>query len=504
MHDAEWQRVSPVSIIFLILSTGVQFIKQQGMSAGPGLVAAAFIFDNKAQTIGAGIVLIAGFIIIRAILYYLNFRFQVLEDQIIVRKGILNKENINLHFDRIQNVNVSTPFYFIPFELVNCQLDSAGSKGSEIVISGTTASVAQDINQRVLAHQSLASLPTVENEAASQASKPGAPEIPLLTISSLEAAKAGFINGRVWFLAAMFGALFGQIEDRLEFDVGDLAATALDFLPYAGPLATVLFFNFVFLVVCGLFLAASSVTSVVRNYGFELHEEHDRLRRVAGLTERHQTALRKEKIQGVSVQQNLRARALGRVTLRFHQTAGHAGSDTSSGQNFVIPVLPADDWHRFARLAFDDLSLDGTEKFETIDKRYATRNFLFYVCLPLVLITSVLSFQFGWLHMAWATLMLPGWFLCRLARQRWGVWQDGNYAVIRQGLFGVDYTVFPIFKMQHAFDVQTPMQGRKGLKDLGVQLAFKQLRVPWLASGDVEAFINQSLASVETSTRKWI
>jgi putative membrane protein len=501
MVDPEWQRVSPVSILFLIISSGSKFLRQQVFSAGPALIAAAYVFDNRVLVLTLGAATILTFIVARAALFYLNFNFKVLEDQIVVRQGTLNKENINLHFERIQNVNVSTPFYFTPFNLVNCQLDSAGSKGSEIVIPGTTKAFATDLSARVLAHQGTVSksqeipddLPTPELEK------------PVLTLSPLEAAKAGFINGRVLFLAAIGSTFLGQMGDRFEFDVSETIDQALGSLPFTGPFITAGVFAIGFVLVCTGILVFSVLSSLVQNYGFELHEDGARLRRIAGLMERHQTSLKKEKVQGVTIHQNLRARALGRVAVHFHQTGGRKNKQQAeSSQKFLIPVIPEDDWPDIVKLAFEDFSLTADGAFQTIDRRYATRNFILLILLPLTLATGVLVILEGLSYLALAALLPMGWFLCRLSHRRFGFWQDEDYAVIRSGLFDVRYTVFPIFKIQQAFEIQTPMQRQKYLKDLGVQLAFKKLTIPWLPNQVVEDFINRSVATVETSSRRWV
>jgi putative membrane protein len=498
-----WQRVSPLSIIFLLITSSTSFIRQQIFSAGPLLVAAAYISDNKTLVIGAGLALLATLMIVRSILFYFFFTYRLEDDQIIVRQGVFNRENINLQYDRIQNVNVSTPFYYQPFGLVNCQLDSAGSQGSEVVIPGTTQDFAKALSSLVLRTRKGETDDASLSESVDAEDKPETSS-PILTLSPFEAAKAGFINARVLVFAGLIAAFGDNIANQFNIDVDAFFDSLIATLPTTGPLATLLFYIAAFSVIAIVLLFVSAMTSLVQNYRFELHKEHQRIRRVTGLTERHETALRIAKVQGITVRQNIRAKMLQRVVVQFHQIGGHNADAGDGGrQNFNVPVLPQNEWHEIVQLAYPDFPDKDSLHFEGVHPGFAIRNFVLFGLLPIVLFSSITTHQFGVIHLGWIGLLPAHWWLCRLRWKRYGYWRNDTYAIVRRGLFGIRHTIFEIRKTQQVYELQTPMQARQNLRDMGIQLAFGSIRLPWIQEQSVRAFLNYTLATVERSNQKW-
>lgn len=490
-----------MALVFLTIRSFINFLRNQIFSAGP-LFILAFAYASDpvlVLVIGAFIVLLLT--VGRSILFYYFFRFQVFDDQIKVRQGALNREDLTLHYDRIQNVNLSVPFYYLPFNLVNCRLDSAGSTQAEVVIPGIDREIAEDLQSRVLSYQSRFGIVPVDDEGEVILPESGAP---LLRYNPFQAFLAGIINARVLVLASFIFAFLERSDETIDYSAYFERIEAE--LPHGEMTSQLLFYAALFGAIVGIVLLISAVRSMIQNFAFALYADDERLKRFAGLFERHQTSLRKSKVQGITFRRNLRAIFFRKMMVTFHQVTSLNSPDGT--QSFAIPMISKRDWHSVIKLVFEDFEPAEKIIFTPPHRRYATRNFFMFIALPLSILFG-LSFVEGltpsWLvrdYLPW--LLIPGWLACWQVRRRHGIWYNDDYVIIRSGFLGVRYTAFPIFKMQSAFESHTPMQINTGLKDLGVQLAYTALRVPWLPREQVERFINRSLYIVETSKRAWL
>lgn len=504
-QDASWQRVSPLSIIFYFATSVFSFIRGQLLSAGPLVLVAFYVSDSPARVIIIGTVGMIGFFFLRSVARYIVFGFCILEDRLLIRQGILNRETLELHFTRIQNINISIPFYYVPFDLVNCRLDSAGSEGQEAVIAGTTQDIAESLQRQVLAYQSARGVHFEEGETSEEKEAFGL-GTPLLSLTPFDAAMVGIINARVWALAAFIVAFLDRILNQFGMDLDDLIEPLSGVLPGMSDSESPFFYGILFLIVASFLFAASSVRAFIKYYGFVLFEDGERLRKSSGLIEQNVVSLTKAKVQGVTVTQNLRAFLLRRVVVQFHQISRQASDETS----FLIPALKKSQWQSFAQLAFPDMDLEDKIKFRRIDRRFITRNFTIFV-LPIVLIMTILlvlsdvgidlTLQQRLLPLL---LLVPGWLICFQIWWRHGVWQNDNYMIVRSGFLVVSFTVFPVHKIQQLSASHTPMQQSKDLKNLGIHLTFSNVHVPWLPASEVDRFINRNLAFLETSEKSWI
>lgn len=499
--DAPWHRLSFLAMFFVLIVSALGFIRQQLFSAGPLILMAALFSGNSQRFALFALAGLGAFFLVRTLTYFATFRFQMGQDQIRVRQGLFSRELITLHYDRIQNVNISTPFYFQPFDLVNCRIDSAGSQAAEIELPGIKREVAEDLNRRVLAHHPGGMpLPTPEGEAAAPQFVDG--DL-VLTLSPAETAKAGLINARVMVVTSFLFVFAERVADGFGFELDDFLEDTFLHLPHFGALGDLLVYGGTFAALAVVIMVGSAIASMVQLYRYELYDGGSRLIRRVGLTERHQTSLRKPKIQGVSVHQNIRGFFFGRVAVVFHQIES-GGNSGDAGDTFLLPVVPRHDWRRLAMLALPELDLSDKIKFRRVGWRYLWRLSLFFVILPLGLLQGLAYFRGDGVYpQAMAGLAGFGLVLCCLRYWRLGYSEIGEFLIVRTGFLGWRYTLFPVFKVQQVFESQTIFQRRHSVKDIGFALAFRTVRLPWMRQDKGHALLNRVLATVETSRRPW-
>lgn len=103
----------------------------------------AIIFDF--MMIGAPVITVCMFIlsflvvivnIIWAPLYWKNYSFEVQEERIIIRRGVISKRKVSISYERIQNVNIVKGVLDRIFKVSNIQIETAGGAGVEGTMEG--------------------------------------------------------------------------------------------------------------------------------------------------------------------------------------------------------------------------------------------------------------------------------------------------------------------------------------------------------------------------------
>ncbi len=498
MNNPEWHRVSFLSVIHFFISRGINIIKEVGFNSAPIIVAGVVAIDDTTFWFSIfGLVFLA-VLLIDALILYWTFRFQITHDQIIVKQGYFTKEVLNLKYERIQNINISEPWYFKPFKLVNCMLDSAGSVAKEASIPGITKEAADQVSQQVHNYQ-------LEQNVINDIDNTNTEEKPtaqILKLSNVEVTKYGFTNSMIFVVAAAAFPVIEKTIERAGWDFTVFLNEIATYLPFPELPARIIIFILSFILFGLLLLSFTAIGSFIRFHNYELHNETTKLKRIAGLLDRQQIAVRKQKIQGISIKQNIFAKLLNRVTLQFHQTQSDRVPN-SKKQHLIIPMLKPDQWQQYVSWAFTDFSSTDI-KFQKINRQYLIRRSLIAVILPIASLTTFLVTTTT-IHALIILGIIPfGIAIFWQRYRRYGYYINENYGVIRSGFIGVRYTIFPLYKLQKLVETTTAGQRRRQLCSSEFQLAFGKIHLPYLPVAILNKIFNLIIYKVESSNKNWL
>jgi len=500
VDEALWQRLSPVSVVFFAIRFTVRFIKQGLLNALPALAAFAVFANNHLFWIAITVpVLILGMLGF-SVLYYWNFKFQAGEDEVLIQRGVFSKEFLNLHYGRVQNVNIGIPFYFAPFKLVNCIIESAGSKSTEVDLPGVSKDFGECLKSRVFAVEAPpeVDLSEAETQGAGE-TKAGQSEEPVLKLSNWESAKYGLTSYLAFVVLAGIAPFFGQISERLGKQVFPRIMAIVEPVVgnqiVAGILILVVSVFLFFVVIT----TGSMVGALVRFYNFELHDDGDKLVRVAGFFERKSTTLTKQKVQSVSVSQNVMARLLNRVSLQYRQVGERQNKMKETG--IRIPMLMPQEQSHYSSMVFDGCP---QPRFSKVHPSYVSRVFFYYWLLPFIVLLAAPVLLLSKWFLLLTPVLVPAYGLLKLRYHRYGFWHNEEYGAIRQGLFGKSYVVFPLYKVQVISARQSRGQRRRKVGNLQVQLGSGKLSIPYLPIADLNRFVNLALYKTESSQQPWM
>jgi putative membrane protein len=502
-----WRRTSPVAVVFYLSRP----VTQLGKGLAPAVVIllagmSSMSGSSKALAV-TGVITMLAVAVVFSVLSWLRFRYRINGDRVLVRSGVLHREELSIEFNRIQNVSIREPFYMRPFSLSLLSIDTAGSQGKEVVLSGIDKTIAIELRDTMLAQ----AVPAVDDETADQPA-PSTSSL-LLTRSRKDIVVYGLtVNFILWVLVAV-GAFFGDWETTEKLVIWVVQhIRPEDVLAAINPDAG--FFGRL-LVITALFIAAllmlpliSIIGALFRHDGYRLSVEGETYRKNSGLLTKHDESLKRHKIQAMVLKQNFIARYLARTNVQLR--VAQAGTGTGGGQlptgakaSFLVPALHPQEVHT---LSAEFLPGCETEKVQLsrINRHRLAFVVLGVSLLPILAPTIVLSVLLSWKFTALLPLALAiVWAgLSRYWKQT-GYGVVGEYGFIRHGFIGTQTTVFPLFKVQRVDIIQTPGQRKRGLAQLSIHLASHTLNMPYVPVEDAHAFRDLALYYVESERRCW-
>ena len=504
-----WQRTSPIAVIFFLLRAARSFITN-GLPALVVITATvASLSDSKKALLFTGLAALAVTAAIFAVLAWLRFRFCINTDRVLLRSGVIHREELTVEFNRIQNVSIREPFYMRPFGLSLLTIDTAGSQAKEIILAGIKKQAAIEWRDTILS----SARPTPANSDSENADASRDPSL-LLSRTPKDIVIYGLtINFFLWVLIAA-GAFFGAFDSAdklLSWTVDNLRLQSVLSLAQ-NDLATVEKVVIVALLVLLTLLllpAISVIGALFRYYGYRLTAEGETYRRNSGFLSRHDESVKQHKIQAMVLKQNFVGRLFKRTNLQLRVAS--AGSGMESGQlptgprsTFLVPALHAHEIEGLGEEFFPGCDT-STANYSRIDRRRLKTVVLGYTVLPTTLLTSVvLSLLIDWkLALVLPLSMALGWVLTDRIWQRIGYAVVGEFGFIRHGFIGTRVTVFPLFKVQRVDITQTPGLRRKALANLNIHLASHSLNIPYMKFDDAKALRDLALYHAETSNRPW-
>ena len=429
--------------------------------------------------VGAAIPIFVGILavpaLIGAVLTYMRYRWLLTGDELLLRSGVLNRQDRAIPLARVQNVEVRQSLVQRVFGVAELRVETAGAGAeAEAVLSVLSAADAQSVRAELLIRRrGVRARPDSAEEAdGAQA----APEVelaavpPLARLSTADVLAAGATANEAGVIAAALAGVLQfaddlpspVIEDSIERIVAEAGGgfTVIAVLV----LAAMLLFGWVI----------SIVGAVVRYHGFTLWRVQDELRKRYGLLTVHEASIPLKRVQAIRVEESILRRAFGLAALMI-ETAGGAPGQRGGAEAFV-PIARRGDVGRLVGGIFGGMELDGVQ-FRPVHPRARRRIAVRYYRMLLILwvplwVARWLEVQPGATLAPWFALLLPlpwiaaGW---QFRSRGWAL--PPGYAVARSGFMKRVTWIVPDAKLQTLHLTTSPFQRRMGLSTLVLDTA---------------------------------
>lgn len=491
-----WTRTSPLAILFFFGRIIRLVTKNAWQSIAPlfaflvayqGPLVSKLILGGSAMAI----VLVAG-----SVLSWLFFRYQIRDDSILIRSGVIKKKQLDIKFDRIQGVNTQQNPVYRAMGLVTISFDTAGSAGNEGNLPAVSQTFASALGEKIASRNKK----QIDDEPLATEQEA------LLKLDWRDMIRIGLADRRALLIFAFIGPLMEQAGDQVELAIETALKSAnLDTIQLDVGTGVLIVVTLIFSVIL-LLVTVSIAAAFLRYHNFELFLDGRTLRSHSGLITRHEHSMDIEKTQTIRLQQGVVQNWLGRFRMTLRQAI--SGRKQRSQKMFTIPVVTAElaDTLRPLLLAPEAGRLTQNPRanlFQAISPYYMRSRILFAGLIPAVIVTAVLVAEAGIVGLV-ALIWLP--LVGLVSWRNWkraGYLHDDNEIVRRSGLLGYRTIGLLFRKVQRITISQSRYQRRKNLASLRVYMASGSVRIPYIAHETAKQLRDYILYKVESSQRAW-
>lgn len=498
--EGVWQRISPLAVIYFMLS-GLRAIGGQFLYWIPPL----FIARNQiAERLGAFLWLMALVPVLGTFwcgLVWLRYRYRVSADRIEIRSGVLFRKQTHVPFDRIQNIHIEQPIYFRLFGYGSLRLDTAGSSKGEAHLVAIPLDRARKLRGSLLATKTPSQGTTAEGNFDAHH------EVVLNRRSLGDLTIHGLTNNRIWLFLAVLAPFLQKIADAIPSYLNQsgvdlrFRTTVMDQSNAALALAAL---GVAMMMVAGLLLF-SIMGSILTYYGYTLSRTGGRYSRRAGLLTKKELGMPTRRLQSIHYRQGWLDLILGRVNLLLKQNSSGLPEQpgVEKSDQLVVPsVTPDEAWGLLADAMPHSLLRDVS--FHSVSKRLIIRYLLWAVLLGIACPVSVALSLPVVVPLGCAALATLVSILSYLRWRRWGYAYDDEFVYIRKGLIGVEYLCFERHKLQQIKYSSSPFLRRHRGINLQFVLASGSIYLPYVDRSMLAPLVDRTVYQVESSGRSWM
>ena len=416
------------------LSIGAIFIFSEGFSMQEfNMVAAA------AVTAGTTIILLVN--MLWEYLVWRNYGFNIEDNSLRIKKGVLRKEDRKIPLDRVQNVDTKRNIVQRLMGISQVNVETAGGTNTEASLKHLTKNNASELKNLLRESKN------EEETGKDPIYKIKKTELLLLSISS--------IDGRV---LAVVGTIFGIAPA--------FVSSAIEQVNIGMNSGSVLLFT----AGAGLTWLVGFASTLSKYWGFNLYESDKSLKYERGLFNRAEGEIPLKKVQKLTVEANIIQRTLNYASLKI-DTAGYSiTQSTSQGPEAALPLADKQTIRRLSN-KIGNVDTPELEKItSTARTRYVFRYLLSSVTLSVVAVymfeSSVHTVVFFFGLLATASI-----FAGHLKWKNRGYKLSKEHAVISKGFWKNRTTYIPYFRVQNVIESRTILQRRWSLSTLDIDTA---------------------------------
>jgi putative membrane protein len=423
------------SIAFVIIFTGSFSITEINL-VSLGIVAAS-----------AGLIILIN--LFWAYLVWKNYSYSFKGDSIKIKHGVLRKKDRKIPLKRIQNVDVNRNIFQRALGIAQVSLETAGGDTTEASFKYLALQDARSMRDKIRERKS-------ERSEDEQESTEAEEEEPIYEINDRELLVLSFTSIDARVVAAIF-AVFGVAPAIIggyleEADIGLTMGMGL-----------------ILVGITGATWISSAVTTFLQYWDFRLYRKDDSLEYERGLLNRSEGSIPLEKIQKVTMEENLLKRIFGYATLKI-DTAGYSPSQSmQQGPEAAIPLAKK---AKTLKIAENIQGIKDTD-WQNISKRARIRYTSRYM-LASILGTSVLFFtsmspvQIAGIVIVLFTVSVTG------AHLKWknkGFNAGKEHVVTVNGFWNRSTNYIPYFRVQNLIETRTVLQRKWRLSTVDIDTA---------------------------------
>jgi putative membrane protein len=383
------------------------------------------------------------FILISGIVKWYWFTYQIVDQELRVEQGIINKKNIYIPFNRIQAIDISRAPVQRLFGLVSLEVKTAGESSKEAKIHAIRLKEAEQIKATLRKGASDKIIEETEREK----------EAFIYKLPNKNLFIAALTNNRLLLIVSLLAIIeqvFGEVYDydqlfNLIQNYWHLYATSF----------------VIILLIIGLLIAAWLISfgyTIIINYNFSITVREDELLISRGLIKNIRLTIPLDRIQAITVKEGILRQPFGYASLLL-EDAGYATTTLfpliakEKIPVFLSEVLP--EYHVENKSVQTPVPLSGL-------RRYLLRKV--WKLLPVIILCWIFIPYgiFAWL------LLIPGFLLSWLQYKDAGIRVSDDTILLRSRILSKQTGIIKKYRMQAVKVHQNPFQARLNLGDFSL------------------------------------
>lgn len=496
-EPGRWQRTSPLAVLFFFGKLLKLIAQNAWQSIAPF---AAFVFAFEGELATKVVLGVTAFFVIStsvAVLKYWFFRFQLVDDSILIRQGVVKKTQLDIKFDRIQGINTQQNIVFRYFGLVTVNLDTAGSSGNEGSLPAVTREFADSLRTMIgkvrKGDDEVVAVVTPDADA-------------LLSLDSRDMIRIGLADRRALIVFAVLSPLIERMDDNIYKIVANHVEDVLGGAWQTNIAAGAVITTSAVIAVIAVLALISIGAAFLRYHNFRLFLDGNTLRSHGGLLTSHEVSMNLSKIQTLRLEQGIVMRWFDRYRLSGRQARSSQKQDKS--KNFIIPIVTAAQANHLREILLvpegDDLmQIPTSPEFIPISPYYMRTRFILASLLPTVAGVTVFSKLIGPASLVFLLWLPLSVFLIYRSWQRGGYHCSYDGLVRRSGLLGYRSVALLYRKVQRVSVTQSRYQRSKDLASLRLYMASGSVRIPYIEYSTAKRLRDYILYKVESSQQAW-
>lgn len=426
-------------------------------------------------------------------LQYWRFTFELTEDSLVIRKGVLERERITIAFERVQMVHLEQSLWQRPFGVLGLRVDTAGSSGAEVEISALTLADARRL-KAVL--NSTAGKQAEADADRAFAGEEGAQRTELISLSWNRLFKIGLTQNHLRNALIAFGSVVAFAEPA-EDTIKTFLTEVPDYAWFLLKLLWVLLLPVIAMGIVAVGVLISLVGAVIRFYQLTVQADADGLELSGGLLKRFEYKIPIHKVQLLEGTSGVLQRLVGFESYKIHQARAQA-EQGQSGVNLVIPGLESDHALRLQEALFP--AFEGQQSELRPHVIWLVR----MLAIRLLLVSVAWSVGTGWwrlLAAAWAVWLIASG-LRRFQNQHL-VWTSSQ-VVLRSGWLRKRTVRAELRKMQRVVLMDNWVMRRRDLVHIRLHSAAGPVVMRYVPKDEAQKLRDRTLYEVERSIERWM
>ncbi|MBC2200246.1 PH domain-containing protein [Listeria welshimeri] len=335
------------------------------------------------------IVIVVLLVLTPAVLKYITYKYTLEDQGIRIKYGLIFRKNTYIPYERIQTVQKKQWFFFIPFNVCQVLIETAGGNGkAEADLVAVPVGVVDELKDLRDGKKEAIQEVTPETEEKEVAeAEVEAPE-KTVVLQTKQLILMAVTSGGVFGTLLIVLAFMQQFRDVIPTDWMETQAEQLWKM---GIIVFIILIILLLLVLWGI----SIVTTLFKYFQFKLMKYPHSLVIEKGLLERNHTTISLARIQGITIIESPLRQMLGLVAVKVI-TAGNSGDEKQSGDILLLPIMKKDLALKTLKEMLPNyvFEIEEMERAPKSSLRRFLRIYLIWTIIP-ALVASIMFFPLG-------------------------------------------------------------------------------------------------------------